>query len=214
MGTGLVTSLLSHGYCNRACLPLLNVVHEQPRLHFCPTSLNEIGRNHVIKFHTNFGVVQHHGESSPSPATVPRCCWMVWYHFRTWCISSQLLDGEGHFLCGFFFKMFILLWSSGSNGPGDITSCPLLLRNTAMVIPVFWRYLLPPHVLAEHHIKVVIHSHSPSLPPSPLGCCHVSKLQQQSNGHPTRKESVWLELPCPSQLEPSNQTREPSPHVL
>jgi hypothetical protein len=30
----------------------LNVVHEQPRLHVCPTSLAEIRRNHIKKFHT------------------------------------------------------------------------------------------------------------------------------------------------------------------
>jgi hypothetical protein len=34
-------------------------------LHVCPTSLTEHGRNHVKKFHTNIGVVQHCGESSP-----------------------------------------------------------------------------------------------------------------------------------------------------
>jgi hypothetical protein len=52
-------------YCHRARLPLPNVVHEQPRLHVCPTLLIEIGRSHVKKFHINFGVVQHRGQSSP-----------------------------------------------------------------------------------------------------------------------------------------------------
>jgi hypothetical protein len=48
----------------------------------------------------------------------------------------------------------------------------------------------------------------------PLGNNLVSKLKQQSNGHPKRKEGVLSELPCPRQLELSNHTREPSPHVL
>jgi hypothetical protein len=74
---GPVTSLLAHGYYDRACLPLLNVAYEQPQLHVCPTLLTEIGRNHVKKFHTNFGVVQSYGSSSPSSARVPRCCSMV-----------------------------------------------------------------------------------------------------------------------------------------
>jgi hypothetical protein len=36
----------------------------------------------------------------------------------------------------------------------------------------------------------------------------VSKFKQQSNGHPMRKKSVLPDLSCPSQLEPSNHTRE------
>jgi hypothetical protein len=56
-------------------------------------------------------------------------------------------------------------------------------------------------------------SPSPSLC-LPLGSIHVSKLKQQSNGRPTRKESVLPELPYPRQLEPTNHTREPSPRAL
>jgi hypothetical protein len=74
---GLMTSLLTRAYCDWTHLPLLNVAHEQPQLHVCPTSLAEIGRSHVKRFHTNFGIVQCCGESSHSSARVLRCCWMV-----------------------------------------------------------------------------------------------------------------------------------------
>jgi hypothetical protein len=35
------------------------------RLHVYPTSLIELGRSHVKKFHTNIYFVQYRGESSP-----------------------------------------------------------------------------------------------------------------------------------------------------
>jgi hypothetical protein len=63
---GPLTSLLARSYCDQAHLPLPNVAREQPWLHVCPTLLAEIGRSHVKKFHTNFGVVQRHGECSSS----------------------------------------------------------------------------------------------------------------------------------------------------
>jgi hypothetical protein len=48
------------------CLSLLNVAHEQPRsIACCPTSLVDLGRRHVKKFHTNIGAIQHYEESSP-----------------------------------------------------------------------------------------------------------------------------------------------------
>jgi hypothetical protein len=69
------------------------------------------------------------------------------------------------------------------NGCGDITSHSLLLRITAMVIfGLFWRQ----NFVVGRHTKVVVHSLSLSL----LGSCHISKLKQQSDDHPMRKESV------------------------
>jgi hypothetical protein len=35
------------------------------RLCISPTSLAELGRSHVKKFHTNISFVQHHGEINP-----------------------------------------------------------------------------------------------------------------------------------------------------
>jgi hypothetical protein len=74
---GLMIQLVTHGYCDRARLPIPNIVHEQPQLQVCHTSLTEIGRRHVKKFHTNFSVVHCPGESISSPAMLLRCCWMV-----------------------------------------------------------------------------------------------------------------------------------------
>jgi hypothetical protein len=54
---------------------------------------------------------------------------------------------------------------------------------------------------------------SPSLG-LPLDNSHISKLKQQSNDYPTRKEGVLPELSCPLQLESSNNTGEHSPCVL
>jgi hypothetical protein len=125
------------------CLPLSNIAYEQPRLYVCPTSLTKIGRIHNKKFHTNFDVVQHRREISPSPARVPRCCWMVLYHNRTRCISWIFLIGEGHFLYDLFFNVYITLILS-SNVSGDISSHSLLLSITAIVIPgVSWHHFLP-----------------------------------------------------------------------
>jgi hypothetical protein len=91
-----------------------------------------------------------------------------------------------------------------SNGPRDVSSRPLLPG-------LFLHHFLLPNFLPGRHTKVVIHSISLSLP---LGSSHVSKLKQQSKDHPTHKEGVLPELPCPRQLEPSHHTREPSPRVL
>jgi hypothetical protein len=57
------------------------------------------------------------------------------------------------------------------------------------------------------------HPFSLSLSPSTLGS-YVSKLKQQSNDYPTRKESVLYEFSYPRQLEPNNHTSEPSSCVL
>jgi hypothetical protein len=45
---------------------LLNVSLEQPRsIACCPTSLAELGKNHVEKFHANICFIQCHRESCP-----------------------------------------------------------------------------------------------------------------------------------------------------
>jgi hypothetical protein len=94
---------------------------------------------------------------------------------------------------------------------GAETPTPLLLRITTMVVlGVFWLHFCRQNFVAAFHTKVAIHS----LSLSPLSSCHVSKVKQQSNSCPTRKEGVLPELQCPSELELSNHTREPSPHVL
>jgi hypothetical protein len=81
----------------------------------------------------------------------------------------------GQFLHGLFFKMIYVTLIVSSNGPGDVSSCPLLLG-------LFWRHFLPPNFLAGHHTKVAIHSVvSLSLPLSPLrqqSCVKTQTIEQ------------------------------------
>jgi hypothetical protein len=73
---------------------------------------------------------------------------------------------------------------------------------------MFWHQ----NFMAGCHTKVAINYLS--LSPSLLGSYHVSKLKQQRDDHPMRKESLLPELPCTCQLKPSNHIRESSPRVL
>jgi hypothetical protein len=107
----------------------------------------------------------------------------------------------------YFLNVYITLIHS-SNGPGDISSCPLLLRITTMSITrVFWCHFLPPNFCGWPPHKS---SHPFSLPLSPLGSCHVSKVQQSS--HAQGGCIVWIIISAST--EPSNHTRGPSPRVL
>jgi hypothetical protein len=63
-----------------------------------------------------------------------------------------------------FFNIYIILILS-SNGSSDISSRPLLLRITAMVIPGVFCHQ---NFMDGRYINVVIHSLYLSLPPSPL----------------------------------------------
>jgi hypothetical protein len=93
-------------------------------------------------------------------------CWMVWYHNRIWCISWVLLVGAITFSTTYFLNVYITLILN-SNGPGDISSRPLLLRITTMVIlGVFWHYFFRQNFVVGRHTNVAIHSLSLSLPPS------------------------------------------------
>jgi hypothetical protein len=94
-----------------------------------------------------------------------------------------------------------------SNGSGDVFS-RLLLPG------LFWHHFLASNILSGRHTKVAIHSISLCSLRLSIGSSHVSKLKQQTNGHPTWKDGVLPQLPCPHQLEPSKHTREPSPRVL
>jgi hypothetical protein len=77
--------------------------------------------------------------------------------------------------------MLYVTLNISSNGSGNISSRPLLLRITSMVIPrVFWCHFCRKNFVAGRHTKVAIHSLSLSLslPPSlPLG----SYMSQSSN---------------------------------
>jgi hypothetical protein len=100
-----------------------------------------------------------------------------------------------------------------SNRHGDLSSHPLILRIRAMVISgVLWCYFLPTKFCgcAPHKSR---HPFSPSLPLSPLRQLSCLKAQTIEQWPSHTKESVLPELPCPHQLEPSNHTREPSPHI-
>jgi hypothetical protein len=72
--------------------------------------------------------------------------------------------------------MYITLIVS-SNGPGDVSSHPLLHG-------LFWCYFLPPNFLAGHYTKVVIHYVSLSLLLSPLRqqpCLKAETIEQWSS---------------------------------
>jgi hypothetical protein len=93
-------------------------------------------------------------QSSTSSIMILWGCWMVSYLVRTRCTFSVLWLGNVTFFVVTFLKMFILLWSSvvyipvilRSNGCGNVTSHPLLLRITSMIIArVFWCHFLLPN---------------------------------------------------------------------
>jgi hypothetical protein len=90
------------------------------------------------------------------PDVYPQYCWLVNVTFYAVC----------------FFNVYITVILN-SNEPDDITSRPLLLRITTIVIPgVFWCHFCCQNFVAKRHTKVVIHSLSLR--------CHVSKLKQPS----------------------------------
>jgi hypothetical protein len=78
----------------------------------------------------------------------------------------NIMVGEGHFLYGLFFQMLYVTLILSSNVPGDISSCPLLLRITT----ILWResVLVPKFCGWVPHKSSHPFSLSPSLPPSPL----------------------------------------------
>jgi hypothetical protein len=94
-----------------------------------------------------------------------------------------------------------------SNGPGDVSSLPLLPG-------LFWSHFLPPNFLAGRHTKVAIHSIALSLALSPLRQQPCLKAQTTVQQPSHVQGGVLPELPCPHQLELSNHTRESSPCVL
>jgi hypothetical protein len=130
------------------------------RLPISPTSLAELGRSHVKKFHTIISFIQHHGEISPhQPGYHSVARWFnvtiepdanCWYSWLVKSISQR-----------FFLNDVYLTLIVSSNMPGDVNKCSLLPG-------LFGRQLLPPNFWAWHHTTVVIHSISLSLPVSPF----------------------------------------------
>jgi hypothetical protein len=123
---------------------------KEMRLLISLTSLTELGRSHIKKFHTNICFIQHHGESSPHQPGYHGLA--SWFHITIepnanheyfWLVMSVSPR--------LFFKMIYVTLIISSNGSGDVSSRPLLPR-------LFWCHFLPPNFLAEHHIKVAIHS--------------------------------------------------------
>jgi hypothetical protein len=142
-------------------LPLLNIAHKQPQLiSCCPTSLAELETSHAKMFHTNIYFVKRCGESSPhQPGYKGLAGWfditieIDAYHEYSWLVRLVSL--------WFVFLNVYVTLILNSNWPSDVSSHPLLMSTTSMVIPrVFWHQ----NFVAERHTKVAIHSLSP--PPS------------------------------------------------
>jgi hypothetical protein len=129
------------------------------RLPISSTLLAELGRWHVKKFHTNIYFVQHHGESSPHQSRYHGLA--GWFRTTIEPDANREYSGLwGQFLHGLFFKMIYVTLIVSSNGPGDVSSHPLLPG-------LFWRQFLPLNFLTRRHRNVATHSFSLSLPLSP-----------------------------------------------
>jgi hypothetical protein len=130
------------------------------RLHVCPTSLIKLGRNHVKKFLTNIYFVQHRGENGPHQPGYHGLA--SWFHITiepdAYCEYSYLVRTVSP---QFVFEMIYVTLIVSRNGPGDVSSRPLLPE-------LFWCHFLTPNFLAERHTKIGIHSISLSFSLSPL----------------------------------------------
>jgi hypothetical protein len=86
-----------------------------------------------------------------------------------------------------------------SNGPSDVSSCPLLPG-------LFWHHFLPPNFLAGCHTKVTIHSISLSLPLSPL------RLQPYLKAQTTEQWPSQEQGGCIAQIAMFSPTGTEQPH--
>jgi hypothetical protein len=63
--------------CTWETLFFMQLSKKMTRLPISRTSLTELGRSNVKKFHTKVYFIQHSGESSPHQPRVPQSCWLV-----------------------------------------------------------------------------------------------------------------------------------------
>jgi hypothetical protein len=121
-----------------------------------PTSLTELGRSNVKKFHTNIYFLQDRGESSlHQPGYHSLASWFnITIEPNENCEYSWLVRSVSTL---FVFKMIYVTLIISSNGPGDISYHPLLPG-------LFWRQTF----WLGGHTKVVIHSITLSHPLSTL----------------------------------------------
>jgi hypothetical protein len=111
----------------------------------------------------------------------------------------SILAYEVSFSAVCFFKMIYVTLIVSSNGPGDISSCPLLPR-------LFWRHFLPSNFLVGRHTKVAIHYIYLSL--------LLSTLRQQPclKAQTTEQWSSHAQGGCIARITTSLPTRTEQPH--